>query len=95
MGTPAGNPEGYERGSPLTRAAQLEGELLIIHGSADDNVHLANTLGFAAQLIEADRPHRLLIHPRQKHGMRSRADRIARDRATLEHFERTLKPPHP
>jgi dipeptidyl-peptidase-4 len=92
MGTPADNPEGYDAGSPLARAHELEGELLIIHGTSDDNVHLANTLAFAAALIEADRPHRLLIHPRQKHGFRARADRIARDRATLEHFERTLKP---
>jgi len=91
MGTPADNPEGYEQGSPLVKASELEADLLIIHGSSDDNVHLANSLAFAARLIEADRPHRLLIHPRQKHGMRPRADRIARDRATLEHFERTLK----
>ena len=92
MGTPEDNPEGYEQGSPLVKASELEADLLIIHGSSDDNVHLANTLAFAAKLIEADRPHRLLIHPRQKHGMRPRADRRARDRATLEHFERTLKP---
>jgi dipeptidyl-peptidase-4 len=91
MGTPEDNPDGYAKGSPLTRAAQLQGELLIVHGSADDNVHLANTLAFAARLIQADRPHRLLIHPGQKHGMRTRADRIARDRAVLEHFERTLR----
>jgi dipeptidyl-peptidase-4 len=91
MGTPADNPEGYEESSPLAKAGQIEGELLIIHGSSDDNVHLANTLAFVAKLIEADRPHRLLIHPRQKHGFGPRADRIARDRAILEHFEETLK----
>jgi dipeptidyl-peptidase-4 len=91
MGTPEDNPEGYEAGAPLTRAADLEGELLIIHGTSDDNVHLANTMAFVAELIEADRPHRLILHPRQKHGFRPREDRIARDRATLEFFERTLK----
>jgi dipeptidyl-peptidase-4 len=92
MGTPTDNPEGYAAGSPLEKAADLEGDLLIIHGSSDDNVHLANTLAFAAELIKADRPHRLVIHPRQKHGFTTPADRIARDRATLDHFERTLKP---
>jgi dipeptidyl-peptidase-4 len=92
MGTPANNPEGYAASAPLTRAADLEGELLIIHGSSDDNVHLANTMEFVAELIKADRPHRLLVHPRQKHGFRPREDRIARDRATLEFFERTLTP---
>lgn len=92
MGTPADNPEGYEASSPLAKAGQLEAELLIIHGSSDDNVHLANTMAFAAELIKSDRPHRLVVHPGQKHGFRSPADRIARDRAILEHFERTLKP---
>jgi dipeptidyl-peptidase-4 len=91
MGTPADNPEGYEAASPLAKAGELQGELLIVHGSSDDNVHLANTLAFVAKLIEADRPHRLLVHPRQRHGFRPQADRIARDRATLDHFERTLK----
>ena len=91
MGTPADNPEGYDQGSPLEKAGELEADLLIIHGTGDDNVHLSNTVAFAAKLIEADRPYRLVIHARQKHGFRPRADRIARDRATLEHFERTLK----
>jgi dipeptidyl-peptidase-4 len=91
MGTPTDNPEGYAEASPLAKAGEIQGELLIIHGSSDDNVHLANTLAFVARLIEADRPHRLLIHPRQKHGFGPRADRIARDRAALEHLERTLK----
>ena len=44
MGTPEGNPKGYETSSPLLKAGQLKADLLLIHGSADDNVHLANTL---------------------------------------------------
>ena len=91
MGTPESNPDGYAASAPLTHAADLEGELLIIHGSSDDNVHLANTMAFVAELIKADRPHRLIVHPRQKHGFRPREDRIARDRAILDFFERTLK----
>ncbi len=59
MGTPEDNPEGYAASAPLTRAAALESDLLIIHGSSDDNVHLANTMAFVAELIKADRPHRL------------------------------------
>ena len=46
MGTPEGNPKGYETSSPLLKAGQLKADLLLIHGSADDNVHLANTLAF-------------------------------------------------
>jgi dipeptidyl-peptidase-4 len=91
MGTPAENPEGYREGSPLVKAGDLKAALLLIHGTSDDNVHLANTLAFAAALIQADRPHALLIVPGQKHGFRARDDRIARDRAILQFFERTLK----
>ncbi|HUL77448.1 MAG TPA: S9 family peptidase, partial [Vicinamibacteria bacterium] len=90
MGTPEANPKGYETSSPLQKAAQLKADLLLIHGSSDDNVHLANTLAFVAALIKAGRPYELQIHPRQLHGFRPKEDRVARDRAVLGHFERTL-----
>ena len=92
MGTPEGNPKGYETSSPLQKAGELKADLLLIHGSADDNVHLANTLSFVAALIKAGTPYSLQVHPRQAHGFRPKEDRIARDRATLAHFERTLQP---
>ena len=69
----------------------LNAEPLIVHGSSDDNVHLANTVAFAGALIQADRPHSLMIAPGQKHGFRAHADDVARDQAILEFFERTLK----
>jgi dipeptidyl-peptidase-4 len=91
MGTPEGNPKGYEASSPLQKAGELKADLLLIHGSADDNVHLANTLSFVAALIKAGRPYSLLVHPRQRHGFRPKEDRVARDRATLAHFQRALQ----
>ena len=95
MGTPEQNPKGYETSSPLARASDLEADLLIIHGTADDNVHLANTIAFAAALDKANRPHALDLHARQMHGFAAKEDRISRDRAVLAHFERTLKPERP
>jgi dipeptidyl-peptidase-4 len=92
MGTPEGNPKGYESSAPLRNAEKLEADLLLIHGSADDNVHLANTVAFVSALVKAGKPHGLQVHPRQLHGFRPREDRIARDRAVLAHFERTLRP---
>jgi len=91
MGAPADNPEGYLASSPLAKAADLDAPLLLIHGAADDNVHLANSVAFAGALIEAGRPHRLVVHPGQSHGFRTRKDRIARDRAAVEFFEAALK----
>jgi dipeptidyl-peptidase-4 len=90
MGTPEGNPRGYETSSPLQKAGQLKADLLLVHGSADDNVHLANTMAFVAALIKASRPYSLQVHPRQLHGFRPKEDRISRDRTVLAHFERTL-----
>ena len=92
MGTPEGNPKGYETSSPLQKAAQLQADLLLIHGSSDDNVHLANTMAFVSALIKAGKPYHLQVHPRQLHGFRPKEDRIERDRAVLAHFERTLLP---
>jgi dipeptidyl-peptidase 4 len=92
MGTPEGNPKGYEASSPLQKAAQVKADLLIVHGSADDNVHVANTMSFVSALIKAGRPYSLQVHPRQLHGFRPKEDRIARDRALVAHFERTLRP---
>jgi dipeptidyl-peptidase-4 len=92
MGTPESNAGGFASSSPLEKAGELEADLLLIHGSADDNVHLANTLAFVAELVKAGRPHRILVHPRQPHGFRATEDKIARDRAILDHFERTLRP---
>jgi dipeptidyl-peptidase 4 len=92
MGTPESNPKGYETSSPLLKAAQVEADLLLIHGSADDNVHLANTMAFVSALIKGGKRCALQVHPRQLHGFRAKEDRIARDRAVLAHFERTLRP---
>jgi dipeptidyl-peptidase-4 len=95
MGMPGSNPKGYETSSPLAKAADLEADLLIIHGTGDDNVHLANSVAFTAALVKADRPYELDLHPRQAHGFGPREDRVARDRAILGHFERTLLAPAP
>ena len=92
MGTPEGNPKGYESSSPLQKAGALEADLLLIHGASDDNVHLANTLAFVAALVKAGKPYALQVHPGQLHGFRAKEDRVARDRALVSHFERTLKP---
>ena len=92
MGTPQANPKGYETSSPLAKAADLRAPLLIIHGTADDNVHLANTVSFVDALIKAGRPHSLLVHPRQKHGFAARESQVARDAAILRHFETYLQP---
>jgi dipeptidyl-peptidase-4 len=92
MGTPKDNPKGYETSSPLRKASDLRAELLLIHGTGDDNVHLGNTVAFADALVRAGRPHTLLLHPRQMHGFLTRENRLHRDAAILRHLETYLRP---
>ncbi len=70
MGTPEQNPEGYRAGSPVTYAGQLEGKLLLVHGTGDDNVHFANSTELIQKLIETGRyaGHvQLMIFPGRGH----------------------------
>ncbi len=90
LSTPELNPKGYEASSPLHSAGALGSDLLLLHGTADDNVHLANTVSFVAALVKAGRPYRLDLHPGQLHGLSAKQDQLARDRAILAHFERAL-----
>ncbi len=60
LGMPQDNPDGYAAASLLTRAAQLERPLLVIHGLADDNVLAAHSLQLSSALLAAGRPHSVL-----------------------------------
>jgi len=69
MRTPQENPEGYDLNSPLNYADQLKGKFLIIHGSADDNVHVQNTMRMVEALIQADKQFEWMIYPDKNHGI--------------------------
>lgn len=69
MRTPQENPEGYDLNSPINYADQLKGNLLIIHGSGDDNVHVQNTMRMVEALIQADKQFEWMIYPDKNHGI--------------------------
>ena len=69
MRTPQENPSGYDLNSPLNYADQLKGKYLIIHGSADDNVHVQNTMRMVESLIQADKQFEWMIYPDKNHGI--------------------------
>jgi dipeptidyl-peptidase-4 len=60
LGLPDENPDGYDRSSTMTQAADLTRPLLLIHGIADDNVVVAHTLRMSSALLAAGRPHQVL-----------------------------------
>ena len=69
MGLPQENAEGYAKGSPITYAHRLEGNLLLVHGTGDDNVHYQGTEALVNRLIEAGRPFDMMAYPNRTHGI--------------------------
>ena len=67
MGLPQENPDGYRRGSPITYAANLRGDLLVVHGTGDDNVHYQGTERLINALVAADRPFTMMAYPNRSH----------------------------
>ena len=67
VGLPQENPEVYRVGSPVTFAGQLKGDLLVVHGSGDDNVHYQNTEALVNALVKANKPFQLMVYPNRTH----------------------------
>jgi len=67
MGLPQRNVEGYRQGSPITFASQLRGNLLLVHGSGDDNVHFQNSEALINALVAAGRPFTMMDYPNRSH----------------------------
>lgn len=69
MQTPQENPSGYDDNSPINYVDNLKGAYLLIHGSADDNVHVQNTMRMAEALIQANKQFDWAIYPDKNHGI--------------------------
>ncbi len=70
MGLPSENAEGYKNGSPITFAGQLEGNLLLIHGTADDNVHYQCAEALVNELIKHDKHFSMMAYPNRSHAIK-------------------------
>ena len=69
MRTPQENFEGYNATSPLLRAKELKGKLLLIHGTADDNVHFMQSLEYAEALVQAGIQFDMHVYKDRNHGI--------------------------
>ena len=69
MGLPRSNPDGYKNGSPITFAHQLRGNLLIVHGTGDDNVHYQNFEALVNELVANGKTFTMMAYPNRTHGI--------------------------
>lgn len=91
MSTPQANAEGYDRSAPINRVEKLRCPVLLISGTADDNVHMSNTIELLSRMINLNRWPEMLLFPNMNHsiyGCNTRAVVYAR---MLAHFNQHLK----
>ncbi|NBG65940.1 S9 family peptidase [Acidiluteibacter ferrifornacis] len=69
MQTPQENPEGYDDNSPINHVGKLEGKYLLVHGTADDNVHYQNAAEMTTALVNADKQFTQFSYPDKNHGI--------------------------
>jgi dipeptidyl-peptidase-4 len=69
MRKPQDNASGYDENSPINSADKLKGKYLIIHGTADDNVHVQNTIDMISALVKANKQFDMFLYPNKNHGI--------------------------
>lgn len=69
MRTPKENPTGYAETSPINLAKNLQGKLLLVHGTADDNVHYQNTMAYAEALVQANKQFDMHVYTNRNHSI--------------------------
>lgn len=67
--TPQDNAKGYDENSPINFAKNMKGKLLLVHGSADDNVHYQNSMEMVTALVKANKDFDLMIYPNKNHSI--------------------------
>ncbi len=86
MGLPTENAAGYKEGSPITHASKLEGKLLLIHGTADDNVHYQSFEMLVDELIRQDKLFDMFSYPMRTHAIRERENTSLHLRRTMARY---------
>ena len=69
MRSPLENPKGYDQNSPINHVEKLKGHYLLVHGSADDNVHVQNSMEMISALVKANKKFEMFIYPDKNHGI--------------------------
>ncbi|MCC9165245.1 S9 family peptidase [Pontibacter harenae] len=88
--TPQENEKGYDDNSPLMFADKLEGDLLLIHGTGDDNVHFQNAVAMQDALISANKQFESFYYPNRNHGIGGGITSLHRFKMMTDFLERKL-----
>lgn len=86
MNTPQNNPEGYRKGSPISWAKGLKGNLLLIHGTGDDNVHYQSCEMLVNELVKEGKVFYQISYPMRSHGISEREGTSYHLRKTMADF---------
>ncbi|MGL5731463.1 MAG: S9 family peptidase, partial [Bacteroidales bacterium] len=91
MRTPQENKEGYDQGSPIFLANNFNGSLLLIHGTADDNVQYQNTTEYAEALVQANKQFDMQIYTNRNHSIFGGNTRYHLYTRVINFYKRELK----
>ena len=94
MSIPSLNPEGFRQGSPINFAKHLKGNLLLVHGTADDNCHYATTEMLVDELIAHNKQFTMFAYPNRTHSIRERKNTTVHLRTMMTDFLLTKLPPN-
>ena len=93
MQTPKLNPEGFKNGSPITHAANLKGNLLLVHGTGDDNCHYQTMELLINKLIAEDKQFEMFAYPNRSHSIREYENTTPHLRTLMTNFLLQHLPP--
>ena len=91
MRTPGENPDGYSNSAPLNHVDDMKAKLLIMFGSADDNVHIINSMQYIAKLHSQKSQFEMMIYPNMNHSINGCGVRETLYQRVLNFFDRNLK----
>jgi len=95
MGLPSGNPEGFRDGSPINYAKNLKGNLLMIHGTGDDNVHYQNCEWLVDELVKQGKMFDMLAYPMRSHSIYEREGTTLHLHKTMDKYWKEHLEPGP
>ena len=86
MGLPKDNPDAFTDGSPISYAKNLKGNLLLVHGTGDDNVHYQGSELLINELIRHNKPFTMMAYPNRSHSIRESENTTLHLRSLLTRY---------